>query len=921
MPCSSSVLPRPWLPIFLLFFSLFSISSSSPGAGDSYAENCNSTVPESGRTSLFVGSHVSFDIYNGYFSAGRGSKLFCYDRNPKSNVFSTPSFNFRTEYLHRTRTPGILQVDGTLVLRCGVSYLRNSSYDEGYHRNFTGVRVQAELHLSGFWSEATGDLCMVGHGIFYRPRGNPLPLSAVFKLNYPQTSDISTSLVKGTVKSLSASDSPNHFDPISLLAYAQKKYAFTKISEANSSCSSHQFGSKIVSIDPSSVCFYLQSMANGPFKLDYKRGCNGGTSCRTLASSFGFYTTFLSLDMVQCSDEGKLHLSVGFSNSSEYSYDRPVIPGKSLVAEGYWDHEKNLLCLIACHILEENSETRFSVGDCSIGLSLWLPAVMTLRNRSDIAGRVWSNKNKNDASYFSEVSLQSSRLSGQTFSVPGRQYEYTELDSVRKSCAAAVRGSTSSREKTYPNVDSFDDMRLYLLFRDHAGGRGRGSAELFSAGDHTFYGDGSYQFAVVPASSSSRVFEVNDVKSISIPAPNKVDLSNVSYTIKYGWRSTDSSKYEHINIAAEGIYNSGTGTLCLKGCRYPSSGRNSTDCEILINIQLPALNSKVEEFVNGSITSTRKKNDPLYFEPIRLSARHMYISQAAESIWWMDVETAMGLISLTFSCVCIALQIFHAKKHGGALPSISITMLAILVVGYLIPTVLNIDAVFVKKRRHLVFLQSGGWLEVDEVVARAMSLAALFLSFRLLQVAWSARSAEESERHRVAEMTTVKLCLPLYFAGALLTWFVAAWSARKSQLQSSEFDRHLPSWEELIPYAGLVLDGFLLPQVIFNLCRGSKERALTPFFYVGITATRALPHLYDAYRSHRFVPAINSSNIYAARHGDFYSSAWDVIVPCEGLVFAVVIFLQQRYGGGFCIPWRFRKFAEYEAVPVDLNGL
>ncbi|THU53486.1 hypothetical protein C4D60_Mb10t14930 [Musa balbisiana] len=880
------------LSLLLLLLACFSTSSSS----SLYADHCSSVVPESEATSLFVDSDSSFRISNGNFSGGGG--LF---RSPHvSNSSSFPYFHFYANYLHKTRSPDVLQVEGTLVLGDGH---RTVFHGMTYHhrrplRNVT-LQEEATFHFSGFWSESTGKLCMVGHGIFYKPLRDPLHLSAVLKLNYRKTSNISTSLVSGTVESLG----PHHIDPISLVAYAQNEYDFTMIPQANHSCSSLPFQEESLGFGPTSVCSnLLHYMTGRTFQLDYGNGCSG-SNCGTLSSSFGFSARFLSFDMIQCSKNGWLHLYIEFSNSSDLSYDIPMVPKKSMVGEGYWDHVKNRLCLIACHILEGSSQASPSVGDCSIGLSLWFPTVVTLR-RNDVVGHMWSTKKKSDPGYFSMVSFH--RSGGRMVTIPGLRYNYTQMDSVSRSCKVRS-GKTQSSEERYPDGRSSHDMRFSIVVEDAGGRSGWGEANVFSIGD-VVCGDNDFVMASETGSSAPAADWVAKNHSVW----------NVSYAISYYMYSASAEVDKQLDIAAEGIYDAGSGTLCMKGCRSPSlptKNQTTIDCEILINIQFPPLNSKMGDNISGTINTTRSKQDPLYFDPIKLYSQQIYAAEVTEAIWRMDVEIVMFMISLTLSCICIGMQTFHAKKHRDALPSMSITMLGVLILGYVIPLVLNFEALFANRSRSgSLSLRSGGWLDVHEVIVRILSGLALFLSFRLLQMAWSARSLDENKGHRVAEWTTLKLCLPLYFAGALLTWLISS----RHHLQRSEFSRQRygSRWEDLVPYAGLVLDGFLLPQIVLNVCRNSKDKILTPFFYVGMTITRALPHLYDAYRSRSYGRRIDSSYIYASPDRDFYSPVWDVIVPCEGLLFAAAIYLQQRVGGDCLLPQRSRKRVEYEAVPV-----
>ncbi|KAF2297716.1 hypothetical protein GH714_002424 [Hevea brasiliensis] len=185
----------------------------------------------------------------------------------------------------------------------------------------------------------------------------------------------------------------------------------------------------------------------------------------------------------------------------------------------------------------------------------------------------------------------------------------------------------------------------------------------------------------------------------------------------------------------------------------------------------------------------------------------------------MDMEITMVLISNTLACVFVGLQLYHAKKHPDVLPFISFVMLMVLTLGYMIPLLLNFEALFMANHnRQNVFLESGGWLEVNEIM--------------------------------------------------------------------------------------------------FNVFLNSKENTLACTFYVGTTIVRLLPHAYDLYRAHSSTWSLDLSYIYGNHRQDFYSTAWDIIIPLVGLLFAAFIYLQQRYGGSCIIPKRFRGTPDYEKVPV-----
>ena len=103
--------------------------------------------------------------------------------------------------------------------------------------------------------------------------------------------------------------------------------------------------------------------------------------------------------------------------------------------------------------------------------------------------------------------------------------------------------------------------------------------------------------------------------------------------------------------------------------------------------------------------------------------------------------------------------------------------------------------------------------------------------------------------------------------------------------------------DDLAAYAGLVLDGFLLPQVIRNSLSGSRVRAFSPWFYAGVAAIRTAPQAYDAFRMWSYVPSLRPSLAYAGPRDDLFGAGWDVAVPCGAALLAALLFLQQRLGG------------------------
>ncbi|CAL9095599.1 unnamed protein product [Musa acuminata var. zebrina] len=903
---SSSPLVRvsPISSVILLALVLSSSASSSP---ISYADHCATVVAESPTTGHSLDA-TAFRLSTGIFS---GADAF-FGGSDRSR-----SFFFRRRSILPTQTPGVLQIIATLTLRSGAGFhhirgrhVLDRSAGEFHHvrpripRTFP-QRGMVSFDLSGYWSEAAGKLCMVGTGHGRSLEGEPLQISAVLMLDYPKITDIYSSLISGNLENLDAVGSSNHFDPIAILAYAPGNYAYTQISHAQKSCARLN-AVESLRLESASFCYYMQSLSRVRFELDLGKNCSSGF-CSPFAEISESTLGFMSFNQIQCSGDGKFHMYIGFSNTSSFYFGSLLIPGKVLVGEGAWDPQKNRLCLVACHVRSLNdSLSRSTVDDCTIRICLWFPAVWSIESRYTAAGRIWSDNNENDSGSFDAVSFWSTdRYMG---SLPGLKYNYTRTEVVKKSCAND--SSRSVGKRTYPDANAFRDFRFHVSVKNSEGKTTWGDFTPVSIGQ-MIYGN---------------LFGSNVDTMPSVSEEHR-SLHNVSYGIHFTFPNASSSMNEAEKISAEGIYNAQTGFLCLVGCRHIGSlaGKKeakqgeSMDCGIVINIQLAPLNPKAGEQLNGTIRSTRDKLDPLFFEHLEITSLTIYRNQAIQSMWRMDIEIIMVLVSLTLSCIFIGLQLFHFKNNPEVLPSVSITMVVILTLGHMIPLVLNFQALFRISGSQNVLLWSGGWLEVNEVIVRIMTMVAFLLLIRFLQLSCTARSADEGKRDLwTAEKNSIKTCLPLYIVGGLTAWFVHRIS-NQSELKRRPLyvtQPHHTLWGDLMSYAGLILDGFLLPQVLFNIFSSSKYKALSPSFYIGNTIVRALPHAYDAYRSHHYVPRFNSSYMYASPYEGFYSLVWDIIIPCGGLFLAVLIYLQQRFGGTCLFPFRSSKPRAYELVPV-----
>ncbi|KAG7957225.1 hypothetical protein I3843_11G164300 [Carya illinoinensis] len=642
-------------------------------------------------------------------------------------------------------------------------------------------------------------------------------------------------------------------------------------------------------------------------------------------ADFGYVPRIMSLYGIECfGDKEKMRVLVEFSNQTRFDYYRRFDPKTTLVAEGSWDESKHQLCIVACPFLgTTESLARARVGDCSTKLSLRFHSIWSIKDASRIVGQIWTNKTVKELGYFNRIMLRSSRNDG--MEVPElTKYQYTKLGTAMELCPKSEKPAKTSGER-YPNGDS-DSMSFGISLTHSEGTSGWGNLAPISVGDH-IYRYSSFQDSTVPPNFSSG--------SVNISYRIHLDTITRKLSPFHTWNSSsDISSWE---IVAEGLYDAETGSLCMVGCRNLDSDNqipraDSSDCEVLVTFDFPPFNSKKAGYIKGSINSTREKSDPLYFEHLDLRSDNFYMD--GSSIWRMDVEIIMVIISTTLSCVFVALQIFHVKRHPDVLPLISLAMLSILTLGQLIPLVLNFEALFLSKSSGgNIWLESGRgrWIEANEVIVRVTGMVAFLLQFRLLQRIWSAKRAGGNQKGLWAvEKKALFVALPLYVAGALvavaLNWWM--WNGKNGAARSTSEDGAVvlmdsatsyqlhSLWEALKSYSGLVLDGFLLPQILLNMFWNSRTSALSRSFYIGNTFVRLLPHAYDLYRPDNYFPHYDGSFIFANPGEDFFSTAWDVGIPLGGLVFALIIFLQQRFGGRCIFPRRFRELQVYEKVPV-----
>ncbi|KAF7146190.1 hypothetical protein RHSIM_Rhsim04G0021200 [Rhododendron simsii] len=783
--------------------------------------------------------------------------------------------------IFETNTSGVYKIEASLIFQSLGPYF----YVNRTRRN------SLEFKFDGFWSQYSGKLCMVGSASWHSNAGNLINLDAVLKLNYPMNLTIFNSLITGKLESLA---SPNDFEPVSLLEFGSSSYYQYSSSNYQYSLVTGKFDSdchsgidiprnQSLGLHHGSLCYTMNSRGNDVFNLEYLNECSSLKNCTPLGKDDNDeLPSEMTLNAIQCSEEQhRVQYVIQFGSGYQYL---ALDPNTALVGEGSWDEKKNQLCIVACRFLNStDSLENARVGDCSIRLSLRYPAFWTIRNRTSILGQIWTNKTANESGYFNRITFRNRDNSMAV--VSGLRYEYTVTEKVRKSCH--FNKPVTKKGNRYPKWNS-NDLAFRMSVGDSTGNH------YWSYATPSFFDDQNY--VLNPFSTPTSIYDTTEVEGKS----THHGPLNITYAIwSYQTSSATSVIFNStLGISAEGLYDEETGSVCMVGCRKLSTGE-SMDCELLLKFQFPPVNAIEEGKFRGSIESTREETDPLYFKHLKATGWVYYREDAERSVQRLDLEIVMVLISYTLACVFVGLQIFYVKKNPQVLPFASLFMLVILTLGHMVTLVLNFEALFQgNHKRNNVLLGSRGWLEVNEVVVRAVTMVAFLLHLRLLQLAFSARLGDENQKGIwVAEKKALFVSTTLYVSGLLLALFL--------------------NRRNLISYGGLVLDGFLLPQILLNIFHISKENALSHPFYIGTTCVRLLPHVYDLYRAHNFARVqLDGAYLFANPYVDFYSLTWDVVISCGGVLFAVFIYLQQRFGGRCILGRRFREVEMYEKVPV-----
>jgi len=184
----------------------------------------------------------------------------------------------RIKSVYETDVSGLLKVGATLLIRSASSYYRVGNFTRGKRlKNRKRFPSSIMFSLDGFWAESSGRLCMVGTGSGYSMQ----LLEVVLKLyNVVNSSNTISTLVIGSLESLSSKNELSYFEPILLFIFPKMDYEYSlDTMETKNEYSDEGEVVPGLSINPVSFCANIFPMINGKYGLHYQSECNSTKNC------------------------------------------------------------------------------------------------------------------------------------------------------------------------------------------------------------------------------------------------------------------------------------------------------------------------------------------------------------------------------------------------------------------------------------------------------------------------------------------------------------------------------------------------------------------------------------------------------------------------------------------------------------------
>ncbi|MCO5570760.1 hypothetical protein L7F22_024488 [Adiantum nelumboides] len=782
-------------------------------------------------------------------------------------------------------------------------------------------------------------------------------------LHFPRDLTLTSRGVSGKLESLHDKSESLYFDPVDLFSQlgAYSNYQFLAGGMVNTACAVKDLQPGEVVRPPNvyqgkAFCTVVQELLTGQW-VDVLPNWNCSTS-NTTCNKFGpflypksdkssmlggFNGSQLLVQDIRCVDfqESDTSYSANMSaviravlpsQNKNLAFERSNLDTLTLAAEGKWNSRRGELCMMGCRGGD-------SKPICQMKICIFIPLVLSLKQRSVLEGSISRIKGASETFYPLSFHLPIYPLQLPMDVVSNMSYEYTKIkeatDLMGRDESSGVGEQIKKSLLEYPSAED-DIMHLFedLLLRS-----------LAITNPNDAKGPHMKQYVeldVVAIDEHVRLHWVQPVYSTVVSPeglPNVADdeggdkkISEDSYKVAVQLKVKDNYGDKVVAVSAEGMYDPTIGKMYLVGCREVvvpwqmlqkdvKLVEDGLDCLIQFKLEYPPTNARwlMNPTVGLTVTSDRTVSDPLFFDQIELETFPiLYKRQREEIVSRKSLEGGLSMLTLSLILGCLISQLIYVKSHAESTPYISLLMLAVQGVGFSIPLITGVEALFARitsdgeDMRESV-LNEGRWSHVIGYMVNLLTLAAFLLTMRIAQKVYKSRIRLLTRRPLEPwRVPSDKKVMAIFF-GTHVLGFVSVLiihSIRLSQRQrlvgvssSIYMDwrgvlHRQYDWERILKeYYGLVLDLFLLPQVGGNHIWVVRGKPLRSLYYVGVTVLRLLPHVYDSLRPSVFNPYFADEFEYANPSSDFYSKAGNIAIPLLAVALAVVVYIQQRWNG------------------------
>ncbi|GJN32885.1 hypothetical protein PR202_gb21425 [Eleusine coracana subsp. coracana] len=353
-------------------------------------------------------------------------------------------------------------------------------------------------------------------------------------------------------------------------------------------------------------------------------------------------------------------------------------------------------------------------------------------------------------------------------------------------------------------------------------------------------------------------------------------------------------------MSLEGVYSPEEGLMQLVGCLVNRAlDEEEMDCSIEMRVEYPPTNTHwlfIWSTAKVHIASMRDAGDPLHFDTMQLRSIPQYRKPRPDNVSRGIADGVLCIVLLLAAVAAAGSQLRHLKAHADVAPYVSLVMLGVQALGFGVPLVTaDIQA-----------LLGTATSRSDDIMASAMPTFSYMLNrmsrvYRTIYLAvnflcvgafvltlWIAEKVRRSRARMLARSPLEPGRVPgdakvfVYHCIVHLALFVLVLALNG---QAMTVEQHIRLMQDL----------FLLPQVIGNVVWRVNCKPLAKGFYLGVTAIRLLPHVYEYVRPPPPVTFTQDENGNGSWSVFFPSGAGSLVTPAVAVLLGVVVYVQQRW--------------------------